>query len=590
MKSLSFNTLTLTNFLSVGSTPLEFKFQEGLNLITGYNRDDPDEKNGIGKSSICDGLFFALFNETIKDLKMGEIVNDKTKKNCTVRLEFSVSEGIIKTDYVIERGLKPSSCVFMVNGEIDKTLSSIPKTNKVITDTIGVSKELFKQSIVMSIGKSVSFFNQGKADKRKFIEGIFNLEIFSEMLTEARAKYNETKRDKEHLSSELGNERNRYQQYVEKNDSFEKNKEEYIEILRSQIRSDVEKAKEIASTLKEEKTPDELMETLDDMTERLEKVDALNLKVEVKLNEINRDVGATTNAIENMSTSCPTCHRDYDDAEEIERVRVENEGKLKKLNDARVDFANKKTKISSKKKILSSERDGIRAQLASIKSIADSNKTIRSHIATLKAACLANKEKIEAKAVETSDFSDLITTTKENVENLVLEYQEVYKENKIYDVCKFILSEEGVKSVIINQLKNLLNYKINEYLDELGSPVSCEFDEYFVETIYNKNGVAKSYDAFSGGESKRIDLAILLTFQDILKDQSGIDIRLGFYDEILDSSIDEIGIKKVLRILKDKSETTPTYIISHRGKMSDLIDNEIILEKHNDFTFLKEIK
>jgi len=124
----------------------------------------------------------------------------------------------------------------------------------------------------------------------------------------------------------------------------------------------------------------------------------------------------------------------------------------------------------------------------------------------------------------------------------------------------------------------------------MGSENACIFDEYFVETIFNKYGLEKSYDAFSGGESKRFDLAILLAFQDILKDQSGIDIRLGFYDEILDTSLDEDGRESVLEILKDKSKDTAVYIISHRRKMSDLIDREIVLEKHNDFTYLKGIE
>ena len=59
----------------------------------------------------------------------------------------------------------------------------------------------------------------------------------------------------------------------------------------------------------------------------------------------------------------------------------------------------------------------------------------------------------------------------------------------------------------------------------------------------------KSYDGFSSGEQKRIDLAMLFTFQDILRVQNGINIHLAFYDEILDTSIDEIGRKKVLEIL-----------------------------------------
>lgn len=76
MKSLVFKKLTLENFLSIGSTPLELEFSDGLNLITGYNKDNPDEKNGIGKCldpkteieiEIDDETVLASFKNFIKE-------------------------------------------------------------------------------------------------------------------------------------------------------------------------------------------------------------------------------------------------------------------------------------------------------------------------------------------------------------------------------------------------------------------------------------------------------------------------------------------------------------------------------------------
>lgn len=590
MKILHFKKLKLTNFLSVGANPLELDFQEGLNLITGYNKDVPEEKNGIGKSSICDGLFFALFNETIKNLKMGEIVNDKNKKKCEVVLEFSIDYGTHHDQYRITRKLKPSDCLLEINGQTDKTLSSIPITNKKIQDILGISKELFKQSIVMSIGKSTSFFSQGKVEKRKFIEGIFNLEIFSDMLSDSRTGYNDTRKEKDVLQTQLNNEKSRLEDYKRRDADFETNKELIISEWKEQIVKNCEKIKELNGQIREVQSSDELLVKLTEITERLDKIDELNVKVEVELSETNRNITDLNSAIENASEVCYACNRKYDDADEIARIKEERQKKVAILNTTRINLASKKNKIVDKKKERTKERDEIRVMLASVKSISDSNKTIRSHIQTLKTTCDDVKQKIIKKRGEVSTFSDLIDKTVETISTLEVEYAEIFKAHKVYDICKFVLSEEGVKSIIIKQLKNLLNRRLNSYLDDLGSPVTCEFDEYFTETIYNKNGVEKSYDAFSGGESKRIDLAILLTFQDILKEQSGLDIKLGFYDEILDSSIDESGRKKVLSILKDKSAHTPTYIISHRGKMSDLIDREIVLEKRNDFTFIKEIK
>jgi chromosome segregation ATPase len=45
MKKITFKKLCIQNFLSVGDEPLEIEFNSGLNVITGYNRDENDIKN-----------------------------------------------------------------------------------------------------------------------------------------------------------------------------------------------------------------------------------------------------------------------------------------------------------------------------------------------------------------------------------------------------------------------------------------------------------------------------------------------------------------------------------------------------------------
>ena len=44
MKNIEFKKLYIQNFLSVGNEPLEIEFNNGLNVITGYNRDENDIK------------------------------------------------------------------------------------------------------------------------------------------------------------------------------------------------------------------------------------------------------------------------------------------------------------------------------------------------------------------------------------------------------------------------------------------------------------------------------------------------------------------------------------------------------------------
>lgn len=49
MKKIDFKSLFIQNFLSVGNEPLEINFSNGLNVITGINRDEDNIGNGAGK-------------------------------------------------------------------------------------------------------------------------------------------------------------------------------------------------------------------------------------------------------------------------------------------------------------------------------------------------------------------------------------------------------------------------------------------------------------------------------------------------------------------------------------------------------------
>ena len=136
-----------------------------------------------------------------------------------------------------------------------------------------------------------------------------------------------------------------------------------------------------------------------------------------------------------------------------------------------------------------------------------------------------------------------------------------------------------------------MNNRLAYYLKKLDANCTCEFNEYFMETLVDEKGRECSYFNFSSGERKRIDLSILFTFQDLRRLQSDVTLNVSMYDELLDSSLCQAGTKQVLDILYDRAEqfNECIYIVTHRPDAVDIITGEIIyLEKENGVTRIAE--
>jgi len=194
---------------------------------------------------------------------------------------------------------------------------------------------------------------------------------------------------------------------------------------------------------------------------------------------------------------------------------------------------------------------------------------------------------LEAIQSTDTDFDSLVIETKQRVDRLSKKVKELRGELAKLDIVKYVVSEEGVKSYIVNKLLELLNSKLLHYLKRLDSNSICIFNEYFEEEILNEKNKVCSYFNFSGAERKSIDLACLFTFSDIRRLQGGVRYNIAIYDELFDSSFDEKGIELITTILQDRVEELDecSIVISHRKESIKAVTGDVIyLEKENGIT------
>jgi DNA repair exonuclease SbcCD ATPase subunit len=599
MRKVTFKSLSIRNFLSVGDSPVVIDFKDGINLITGRNLDKPDAKNGAGKSTIIDALYFALFGTTIRELKKDLIVNSINKKNCEVELSIAIENGTETDEYLIKRKINPSKCELYLNG-VDATKSTIANTTDFIQKLVKSSGEVFKNSVIMTINNTTPFLAQDKIEKRKFVENVVNLEVFSSMLKSARDEYNElrrtyetiyTRRDtlsqshelnKQQLSLFEGNKQRRVKDLQEKIDSGLAN----IETLKKQLVSIPDDFEYLIGDKK--KTLKESLATIDlDYKNILE--ESSNIKAEIK--QVNTQI----NAINQKSSSCPTCKRLYenDDSEHREAIKKDLKENLDGLSAKESEIKTKFEPFVEKREDINKKLEKLDSAISDIKSKISNNEKIEDKIGYTKDTIESYRKDISKIEKESNEVLEkTVKDTEIKLSEYKTELETMDKNLNILDCIKFVVSEEGVKSYIVKKILAVLNQKMFYYLQKFEANCICKFNELFEEEIVDDRKESKSYFNFSGGERKRIDLACLFAFLDIRRMQGDVSFSTTFYDELLDSSLDDRGVELVLEVLRDRVDQFKenAYIVTHRGSaITSKVDNTICIEKKNGFSNLIEI-
>ncbi|NCZ63883.1 MAG: hypothetical protein EBY62_08830, partial [Cellvibrionales bacterium] len=171
MKYVTFQKVSIRNFLSVGENPVVVEFNSGLNIITGNNKDKVDRRNGVGKSTVADSVYFAIFGTTLRELKKDHVVNNITQRDCEVQLDFTVNQDSETNVYRIVRKIAPTKCYLYRDGE-DITRDSIVNTTDYICDLLNTTPDVFQNCVIMTVNNVTPFMAKKKLEKRKFIEGL----------------------------------------------------------------------------------------------------------------------------------------------------------------------------------------------------------------------------------------------------------------------------------------------------------------------------------------------------------------------------------------------------------------------------------
>jgi len=593
MKKIIFKKISIKNFLSVGSDPVVIDFKTGLHIITGLNKDKEDRRNGVGKSTVADAIYFAIFGSTLRERKKEHIVNNTNRENCEVILDFDIEGFDRKDEYQIIRMLEPSRCYVYKNGE-DKTRDSIINTTEYIFEKINCSPDIFQNCVIMTINNTVPFMAKKKIEKRKFIEGIFNLEVFSTMLQQLRDEYNESKRSFDIESTKCTEIENSLSLQVTAKEVYNKERDAKREKYTGRKESNIKELQLLNKKINEFTALDikKIEKDINTLTTKAEKIDQEIKVLRDKTSSYRTQIELKEKDYKRIGTdkdACPTCLRALEDKDK-NHIKEEKQKIKKEIS----DFEDKiKTNVTKEEESSALElklygaAESLKGKINAFNLEQKELESIKTRINQLN---LWQKE-LDIDLAELSKTNNQHDTNIEDITKRLEDIKSVLEETKIHfnmlDAVKFVLSEEGVKSYIVKKILQLFNSKLAYYLKKMDSNCICIFNEYFEEEIIDEKGKPCSYFNFSGAERKNIDLACLFAFMDIRRLQGNVAFNFSVYDELFDSSLDEKGVELVLGILRERIEkyNECIMVISHRKESVKFASGDIIfLEKKNGIT------
>jgi DNA repair exonuclease SbcCD ATPase subunit len=162
-------------------------------------------------------------------------------------------------------------------------------------------------------------------------------------------------------------------------------------------------------------------------------------------------------------------------------------------------------------------------------------------------------------------FRGAVEETEIRLKEVDTERRQKVDDNEVLSILKTASGETGVRKLVLDKLIELFNKRLAFFLKSFELPFTVVFDGSFNADIKNKNGKDYGYPSMSGGEQKRLDLAISFTFKEILRAQNQIRFNFCVYDEIFDTSLDEVGQRKILQYLRDEVVTNgeAVYVVTN---------------------------
>jgi DNA repair exonuclease SbcCD ATPase subunit len=534
---------------------LDYTFPNGLSQITGQNLDDGTNE-AIGKSSIFNILCWALFGRIPKDVRIDEVIR-QGQKSCEALV-------LLEDGYSVLRTRNPNRLI-LVTPKGQSIIGKDAKETQILIDKhLGLTFELFCQTVYFSQNQDKKFISINDTEKAKILSDIQDLEAYDKARVKCQAQIKELTTDRIQIENQI----KQYQLQLKEKSNFLKYLEESI------LKFEEKKEKELAEITEEKKGIEEELASLVGIEDaRQEATAQLNLLHESTANakEARNLKNQITAVLKEPNYLCDHCGKVSNGKHKEERLLALNKeldkyGDLKDANLQQLNF-----EVSQKihdLKILDDLYYRKRDLLEKFKSLELKEKKIQGGFADREA------QKIEETQKECSKVSNEIN----KLDQIIME---IHKKVNDYEILREDF--KNIKAKVFKTLLLDLSIKSTNYALELFEmPIKISFTNDLdsgnlskIETIVTLHGVERSVGLLSGGQTRRVQLAVDLALSEIVSKRAQKSINFRIFDE----ATKDLSVPSILRFIGILEQLPgKTLIVDHSELIKPVINSECKLQ------------
>lgn len=513
--------------------------ERGLVVVTG--------DNGSGKSSLVEAVSWAIWGKTLR----GTMPGGQDKTPCRAAL--------ISDAFLVNRSRKGGKTSLKWRPDDDeKTEWSTTTEAKTALAAIAGDHSLWAKARVFSSHDAAHFTLATDKERKQLLEEVLGLDLFDPALQACRADLNKLKARQAELE--------RRAHVLEERKSGAQSKlddaQAALENMPAPSPTDAAEISKLAGMLETAKTEHE--EAAKQLSE-----------VEHGMDRLTYDISAERGKLETLELSdCPSCFQSIPEEHkdrlrrEIEETTGTSEAQIAEMDVQRVN--------------LLQDLLGFEEEYHDLRDM-HANLTRKERDARLNASNRARWER------SLNAAKDTLRDCEDELETVQHQLTEVIWERSILTHSESILGMKGVRAQTISRALSGLESAANGWLSILGGGLTVTLSDHTTTTTgktvsaltlgINNAGGGNGYKGASGGERRRVDVALMLGLSAVADASLNRGAGTLFFDEVFDA-LDSEGVSGVVDVLNQLAADRAVVLVTHSESLVAALKRTAALHVH----------